>query len=164
MKNLRTLLEDLADLQNRRQQEADDIDAGEHSDYGLYDELKDDIADLVTDNADMLAALLDKADTLATNLADFDTADEEGEDNDGHDEAIRVATRDLVTLAGGSTTPDATDHNASRAPSLAALRGTHAQALRAADGDSNDDEIAAWRDTAELATALLPDYAEPIID
>lgn len=44
------------------------------------------------------------------------------------------------------------------------LRKAHSQALRAADGDSNDDEIEAWRETAELAMALIPGYQEPDLD
>lgn len=155
MNALRELLNDLADIQARREQEADAIDAGEHNDYGLYDELEDDIADLLIDRAAALAALLDKADLLAATLGDLDAATDSGGDDDGNDEAIRVAARDLL-----EDTPTA----AVREDLLAAVRAAHTQALHAADGDSNDDEIAAWRETAELATAFIPGYEDPTID
>ena len=158
MKALRTLLDDLADIQARREQEADAIDAGEHNDYDLYDELEDDIADLLVDNAEALTALLGKIDTLATHLDNLDRA--EGDGDDGHDEAIRVAARDLIEDAPTNTTPDTADGS----PRLAELRQAHTRALHAADGDSNDEEIEAWRDTAEMATALVPGYQQPNTD
>lgn len=55
----------------------------------------------------------------------------------------------------------APDNGWDRHGEYADLHRAHADALRAAYGDSNDDEIAAWREVAELATALLPGYTQP---
>lgn len=157
---LRQMLDQYSDLQRKRRTENDALESGEHNDYRLYDELHADIADLLIDNAEALTGLLGKLDSLAEAVTERDTAAEDGEDDDGHDEAIRVAARDLVELVGGPATP----HEPVSSTSLDELRKAHTRALQAADGDSNDDEIEAWRDTAELATALLPGYQEPNID
>lgn len=47
------------------------------------------------------------------------------------------------------------------ADQLRGLQGLHADALRSAEGDSNDDEIAAWRDLAETALGHVDGYVEP---
>ncbi|PZT90355.1 MAG: hypothetical protein DI630_31075 [Gordonia sp. (in: high G+C Gram-positive bacteria)] len=157
------MLDQYSDLQRRRRKENDAIESGEHNDYRLYDELHADIADLLIDNAEALTGLLGRLDSLAEAVTERDTAAEDGEDDDAHDEAIRVAARDLAELVGGSATPDESGRS-TKTPNLDELRKAHTRALQAADGDSNDDEIEAWRDTAALATALLPGYQDPIID
>lgn len=159
---LRQMLDQYSDLQRQRRTENDAIESGEHGSYELYDELHADIADLLIDNAEALTGLLGKLDSLADAVTERDTAAEDGEDDDGHDEAIRVAARNLVKLAGDSA-PDEPGRSTTT-HSLDELRKAHTRALQAADGDSNDDEIEAWRDTAELATGLLPGYQEPNID
>lgn len=159
MKAVRVLLNDLADIQARRKQVADAINAGDHNDCSLDEALKDDIADLLIDSAEALAASLNRADLLAAHLDDFESAAECGADEDSHVEAIRLAARDLLNAASGAAAPATADDSTT----LTELRKAHAHALQAADGDSNDDEIAAWRETAELATALLPGYTEPTI-
>ena len=154
---LHDLLTQYADLQRRRQQEADAIESGQHGSYELYDELEDDIAALLIDHAPELTSLLARLDALADAVTAYSTAADAGESDDGHDEAIRVAAREVVEQERGTGGEKAgTDYGD--------LRQAHTQALRAADGDSNDAEIAAWRETAELATAYLPGYEEPSID
>lgn len=157
MKNVHALLNDLADIQARCQRESDDIETGKHNDYGLYDELRGDIGDLLIDNAAALTSLLGKLNSLTEAVDASDTAAESGDIDDSHDEAIRVAARSLVEQACSVNSQDT-------GPDFTELRQAHTTALRAADGDSNDDEIAAWRETAELATAYLPGYQEPDID
>lgn len=154
---LRQMLDQYSDLQRRRRNENDAIESGEHGSYELYDELHADIADLLIDNAAALIALLSAVDSLAEAMTAYDSASEA---DGGHDEAIRVAARDLLEGASTATAPVTADASAR----FIELRQAHTQALQAADGDSNDDEIAAWRDTAEQATALLPGYEEPSID
>ncbi|MCT2300222.1 hypothetical protein M3G04_04795 [Dietzia cinnamea] len=150
---LRDMLDRYANLQRQRQQESDAIESGEHGSYELYDELEDNIAELFIDNAPALTALLARLDALTA----YDTATEAGDNDDSHDEAIRVAAREVMEQTRGA----GGEHSE---PDYADLRQAHTAALRAVDGDSNDDEIAAWRETAELATAYLPGYQDPTID
>ena len=154
---LRDMLDKYANLQRQRQQESDAIESGEHGSYELYDELEDNIAELFIDNAPALTTLLARLDALTAAVTAYDTATEAGDNDDSHDEAIRVAAREVMEQARGA----GGEHSG---PDYADLCQAHTAALRAVDGDSNDDEIAAWRETAELATAYLPGYQEPTID
>lgn len=47
------------------------------------------------------------------------------------------------------------------AETLLDLRAAHQIALDAAMGDSNDEEIEAWRELAEAALSAVPDYIGP---
>lgn len=154
---LRDMLDRYSKLQRQRQQESDAIESGEHGSYELYDELEDNIAELFIDNAPALTALLARLDALTAAVTAYDTATEAGDNDDSHDEAIRVAAREVMEQARGA----GGEHSG---PDYADLRQAHTAALRAVDGDSNDDESAAWRETAELATAYLPGYQDPTID
>ncbi|TCJ75102.1 UNVERIFIED_ORG: hypothetical protein EDC92_12018 [Dietzia maris] len=155
--SLRELLDQYTSLQAQRAKENAAIEAGEHNDYSLYDELHGDIADLLIDHAPELTSLLVRLDALTDAVTAYDTTTEAGDNDDSHDEAIRVTAREVVEQTRGA------DDQTTR-PDYADLRQAHAAALRAVDGDSNDDEIAAWRETAELATAYLPSYQEPVVD
>lgn len=155
--SLRELLDQYTNLQAQRAKENAAIEAGEHNDYGLYDELHNDIADLLIDHAPALTSLLARLDALTDAVTAHDIAAVSAGNDDSHDEAIRVTAREVVEQA-----PVADGEHGG--PDYADLRQAHAAALRAVDGDSNDDEIAAWRETAELATAYLPSYQEPVVD
>ncbi|MFL0579593.1 hypothetical protein [Dietzia sp. 179-F 9C3 NHS] len=104
---LRHLVDKHAELTAARQREINDMEGGLHDDYRVYDELHDDIGDLLIEHEQLLASLADSLDGLADAVAAHDKAEETGDGDDSLEEAIRVAARHVLATATG---PD-TDHN-----------------------------------------------------